>query len=91
MVEVSTKCVKRGENGLKLGENAISPMWKKHQNLLSNNSDAATRPNSCTARALCLSPPQKIRLLFAQHMHSTGCAPPMEFTPSQWRIWHTKY
>ena len=25
---------------MKLGENAISPMWKKHQNLLSNNNDA---------------------------------------------------
>ena len=24
----------------KLGENAISPVWKKHQNLLSNNNDA---------------------------------------------------
>jgi hypothetical protein len=62
-----------GENGHKmcekrwkwvqLGENAISPMWKKHQNLLSNNNDApeyhkrwvssaARRPKSRTARTL---------------------------------------
>ena len=33
MAKMSTKCVKRGGN-------AISPMWKKHQNLLSNNNDA---------------------------------------------------
>ena len=25
---------------MKLGENAVSPTWKKHQNLLSNNNDA---------------------------------------------------
>ena len=25
---------------MQMGENAISPMWKKHQNLLSNNNDA---------------------------------------------------
>ena len=31
MVEMSTKCVKRGWKWVKLGENAISPMWKKHQ------------------------------------------------------------
>ena len=30
----------KGWNWVKLGENAISPMWKKHQNLLSNNNDA---------------------------------------------------
>ena len=39
MVEMSTKCVKE------LGENAISPMWKKHQNLLSNNNDAQSITN----------------------------------------------
>ena len=34
---------KKCDNGwkwVKLGENAISPMWKNHQNLLSNNNDA---------------------------------------------------
>ena len=30
----------KGWKWVKLGENAISPMWKKHQNLLSNNNDA---------------------------------------------------
>ena len=39
---MSTKCVKRGNvwKSVQLGENAISPMCKKHQNLLSNNNDA---------------------------------------------------
>ena len=39
MVEMSTKCVKRGGK-VQLGENAISPVWKKHRNLLSNNHNA---------------------------------------------------
>ena len=30
----------KGWKLVKLGEYAISPMWKKHQNLLSNNNDA---------------------------------------------------
>ena len=34
------KMCEKGWNRVKLGENAISPMWKKHQNLLSNNNDA---------------------------------------------------
>ena len=40
MVEMSTKCVKRGGNGCNCVKNATSPMWKKHQNLLSNNNNA---------------------------------------------------
>ena len=46
MVEMSTKYVKRGGGWkwVKPGENAISPKWKMHQNLLqnllSNNNDA---------------------------------------------------
>ena len=50
---------------MKLGENAISPMWKKHENLLSNNNDAQSitkygflvRPHTQIV-ALCLSPPR---------------------------------
>ena len=30
----------KGWKWVKLGENAISPMWKKHQTLPSNNTDA---------------------------------------------------
>ena len=30
----------KGCKWVKLGENAMSPMWKKHQNLWSNNKDA---------------------------------------------------
>ena len=37
MVEMSTNCVNRGGTWVELDENAISPMWKKHQNLPSNN------------------------------------------------------
>ena len=43
MVEISKKRVKKGWKWVKLGENpknATSPMWKKHQNLISNNNDA---------------------------------------------------
>ena len=32
------KMCKKGWKWVKLGENAMSPMWKKHQNLPSNNS-----------------------------------------------------
>ena len=42
MVEMSKKCEK-GWKWVKLGEipkNAISPTWKKYQNLLSNNNNA---------------------------------------------------
>ena len=31
---------KKGWKWVKLGENAIPPIWKKHQNLVSNNNDA---------------------------------------------------
>ena len=34
------KMCEKGWKWVKLGENAISPMWKKHQNLPSNNNDA---------------------------------------------------
>ena len=32
----------KGWKRVKLGENAVSLMWKNHQNLLSNNNDAQT-------------------------------------------------
>ena len=34
------KMCEKGWKWVKRGENAISPMWKKHQNLPSNNNDA---------------------------------------------------
>ena len=34
------KMCEKGWKWVKLGENAMYPMWKKHQNLLSNNNDA---------------------------------------------------
>ena len=57
---MSTKCVKKSWKWVQLCENAISPMWKRHQNLLPNNNDAPSItkygflvwPNSCTARTL---------------------------------------
>ena len=59
-------CEKQWKGG-QLGENAISPMWKKHQNRLSNNNDAHSitkygslvppgTQNSPTAHALHLRP-----------------------------------
>ena len=61
------KMCEMGWKWVKLGENTKSPMWKKHQDLLSNNNDAksitiwvsgkATCPNSRAARALHLRPP----------------------------------
>ena len=45
MVEMSTKCVKRGGKWVHLDENAISPMRKKHQSLLSNYNDAPSITN----------------------------------------------
>ena len=67
VLEMGTKCVKRGEmerKWVKLGENATSSMWKKHQNLPSNNNDAQSiakhgflvRPNAkmIAPRAHCM-------------------------------------
>ena len=66
MVEMSTKLCEKGRNWLKLGENAISGMWKKHQNLPSNNNDgqgitkygSLVRPDAQIV-ALRLSPPPR--------------------------------
>ena len=38
------KMCEKGWKWVKLGENAIFPMWKKHQNVLSNDNDAQSIP-----------------------------------------------
>ena len=68
---VHQKLCEKGWKWVKLDENAmspISPMWKKHQNLLSNYNDAQSittygfligpdAQNSCTARTALQGPP----------------------------------
>ena len=55
---------------MKLGENpktAISPMWKKHENPLSNNNDAQSITNGFLV--------QQDTQIGALHMHCAKCAP----------------
>ena len=44
----------KGCKWVKLGENALSPMWKKHQNLLSNKNDAQSIHGGGVATGPCL-------------------------------------
>ena len=54
---------------MKLDENAISPMWKKHQNLLSNNNDA----HSITKYGFLVQPYAQI---VAMRAHCASAPPP---------------
>ena len=55
----------KGWKWVKLGENAISPMWKRHQNLPSNNNDA----QSITKYGFLVRPHAQLVVLCAHCVH----------------------
>ena len=71
----------RGWKLVKLGGKATSPMWKKHQNLLSNNNDA----QSTTKYGFLVRPHTKI---VALHTHSARNArkPPPPHKGATYRL-----